>query len=583
MRHRKPWTWRGCELALLWSLAACSPGVEVVFEPGVVARIDSTSISAAEMRDFVVSMPQSLRLQGLGALVRKHYLRSMLAKYLLVLEAKERGLDTAQVVQTKVMHYWRQHLVDTYRRLALVPKVQVSEEEVRAYFAHSGLDRKRQMAGILVKEDSTAKQIYEELKAGGDFAQLAAEYTIDERSAAQGGVLGFIDLKQARRLQIPDEVFRNLPSGQLSPILPMGTRYQIVRFLQDQSVPLAEKRQQIRDILYERKRLEQENAEIATLARKLDVQLVSAGLELLLNKAALHTQVRLAHLGTEEVGQPLFTYKGGQISLGEYLNALWKDLRALSGWGVRDSAEVVDTARELVLTPALLAEAAQRAGLAETVDGQRRLQEIRTEFLIKQLREEAVIDQSEASQEEARDFYDTNEALFREPAQYIVVEVLVETEVEAAGLLRALERGAPLGTLAPKHTIRSGMKREEGLLHLGEYERLTLPRLFKAVKAAELDKITGPVPVEGGYSIFRVLNREGGELSPFFQVEKKARALVRGQKREQLFEELIDDLLDKYKERIAISDSALAAALPDTFLQHHAWEAPTEGEFYRGP
>lgn len=583
MRHRKPWTWRGCELALLWSLAACSPGVEVVFEPGVVARIDSTSISAAEMRDFVVSMPQSLRLQGLGDPVRKHYLRSMLAKYLLVLEAKERGLDTAQVVQTKVMHYWRQHLVDTYRRLALVPKVQVSEEEVRAYFAHSGLDRKRQMAGILVKEDSTAKQIYEELKAGGDFAQLAAEYTIDERSAAQGGVLGFIDLKQARRLQIPDEVFRNLPSGQLSPILPMGTRYQIVRFLQDQPVPLAEKRQQIRDILYERKRLEQENAEIATLARKLDVQLVSEGLELLLNKAALHTPVRLAHLGTEEVGQPLFTYKGGQISLGDYLNALWKDLRALSGWGVRDSAEVVDTARELVLTPALLAEAAQRAGLAETVDGQRRLQEIRTEFLIKQLREEAVIDQSEASQEEARDFYDTNEALFREPAQYIVVEVLVETEVEAAGLLRALERGAPLGTLAPKHTIRSGMKREEGLLHLGEYERLTLPRLFKAVKAAELDKITGPVPVEGGYSIFRVLNREGGELSPFFQVEKKARALVRGQKREQLFEELIDDLLDKYKERLAISDSALAAALPDTFLQHHAWEAPTEGEFYRGP
>ena len=583
MRHRKPWTWRGCELALLWSLAACSPGVEVVFEPGVVARIDSTSISAAEMRDFVVSMPQSLRLQGLGDSVRKHYLRSMLAKYLLVLEAKERGLDTAQVVQTKVMHYWRQHLVDTYRRLALVPKVQVSEEEVRAYFAHSGLDRKRQMAGILVKEDSTAKQIYEELKAGGDFAQLAAEYTIDERSAAQGGVLGFIELKQARRLQIPDEVFRSLPSGQLSPILPMGTRYQIVRFLQDQPVPLAEKRQQIRDILYERKRLEQENAEIAILARKLDMQLVSAGLELLLNKAALHTPVRLAHLGTEEVGQPLFTYKGGQISLGDYLNALWKDLRALSGWGVRDSAEVVDTARELVLTPALLAEAAQRAGLAETVDGQRRLQEIRTEFLIKQLREEAVIDQSEASQEEARDFYDTNEALFREPAQYIVVEVLVETEVEAAGLLRALAQGATLGTLAQKHTIRSGMKKEDGLLHLGEYERLTLPRLFKAVKAAELDKITGPVPVEGGYSIFRVLNREGGELSPFFQVEKKARALVCGQKREQLFEELIDDLLDKYKERIAISDSALAAALPDTFLQHHAWEAPTEGEFYRGP
>lgn len=578
MSNRKPWTWRGCGLVLVWSLAACSPDAEIVLEPGVVARIDSTSISAAEMRDFVVQMPQSLRLQGQGDPVRKHYLRSLLGKYLLVSEAKERGLDTAEVVQTKVMQYWRQHLVDTYRQIALVPNVQVSEEEVRAYFADSGLDRKRQMAGILVAEDSTAQQLYEQLAAGGDFAQLAAEYTIDERSAAQGGVLGFIDLEQARRLQIPDELFRSLPSGQLSPILPMGTRYQIVRFLQDQPVPLEEKRRQIRAMLYERKRLEQERAEVASLTRKLDVQLVPEGLELLLNKAVLHTRLRLTHLTDEEAGQPLFTYKGGQISVGDYLNALWGDMRALSGWGVRDSAEVVDTARELVLTPVLLAEAAQRAGLEEMAAGQQRLEEIRTEFMIKQLRQEEVIDLAEASLEEARDFYEDNEDLFRDPAQYIVVEVLVETEVEAVGLLRAIEQGGTLGMLAQKHTIRPDMREEDGLMHLGEYERLTLPRLFKAVKAADLNKITGPVHVEDGYSIFKVLNREGGEVSPFFQVEKKARALVRGEKREQLFEELIDDLLDKYKERIAVSDSALTAALPDTFLQRHAGEALTKGD-----
>ena len=118
-------------------------------------------------------------------------------------------------------------------------------------------------------------------------------------------------------------------------------------------------------------------------------------------------------------------------------------------------------------------------------DGQQRLQEIRTEFMIKQLRQEEIVDQSEASYEEARDFYENNEELFREPAQYIVVEVLVETEVEAIGLLRAVTQGATIGTLAQKHTIRSSMKKEDGSLHLGEYERLTLPRLFKAVKATD--------------------------------------------------------------------------------------------------
>ena len=142
-------------------------------------------------------------------------------------------------------------------------------------------------------------------------------------------------------------------------------------------------------------------------------------------------------------------------------------MRALSGWGVRDSAEVIDAARELVLTPVLLAAAAQRAGLEEMEEGQQRWREIRTEFMIKQLRQEAVIDQAEASLEEARDFYEDNEDLFREPAQYIVVEVLVETEAEAVGLLRAIEQGATLGMLARKHTIRQGMRGRRRLAAFG--------------------------------------------------------------------------------------------------------------------
>ena len=573
MRDSRSRAWRVGGLALMWQLAACSPGAEITLEPGVVARLDSTSVSAVELRDFVVQMPQHLRLQGRGESVRQRYLRSLLAKYLLVLEARERGLDTARVVLSQVMPQWRQHLVNTYRRIALAPNVQISEEEIGAYFTRSGLDRKRQLAGILVEEDSTAKQIHQRLKKGEDFARLAAEYTIDERSASQGGVLGFIDMQRARRLQIPDEVFRDLPRGQISSILPMGQRYQIVCFLQDQPVPLAEKRKQIRDLLYERKLLELEGVELAGLIRKLDVELVPAGVDLLLAKAALHTRLQRKHLATEEAGQPLFNYRGGQISLGDYLDAVWTDMRALSGWGLRDSAEVVATARELVLVPGLLAEGAQRAGLESA--GRQRLEELRTEFMIKQLRQEEIIDKSEASREEARDFYEDNEKLFLEPAQYIVVEVLVETEAEAAGLLQATRQGATLSTLARQLTIRPEMREKDGLMHLGEYERLTRPQLFKAAQAAKLDRITGPVQVKDGYSVFKVLSRQGGELAPFFQVEKKARALVRGQKRERLFEALVDALLAKYQERIAVSAGALEAALPDTFLQRHGGGDPT--------
>lgn len=253
--------------------------------------------------------------------------------------------------------------------------------------------------------------------------------------------------------------------------------------------------------------------------------------------------------------------------MGDYLEALWTDMRALSGWGLRDSAEVVDTARELVLVPAMLVEASKRAGFDKWAEGQKWLEEVRREFMIKQLRQEEIVDKAEASREEARDFYQDNEDLFREPAEYILVEVLVETEAETPGLLKAVEQGATLADLAHRHTTRPDKKAESGLTHLREYERLAQPLLYKAVAAAPLNKVVGPVQVKDGYSIFEVVNHQGGQLPPFFQVEKKASAFVRGYKREVLFDALVDDLLDKYKERITVSARKLVAALPDTFLQ----------------
>jgi parvulin-like peptidyl-prolyl isomerase len=122
------------------------------------------------------------------------------------------------------------------------------------------------------------------------------------------------------------------------------------------------------------------------------------------------------------------------------------------------------------------------------------------------------------------------------------------------------------------------MKSSLGLMPLGEHERLTYPLLYKAAALAPINKVVGPLQVKDGYSVFQVLNRQGGKLLPFFQVVKKASAFVRGQKREILFEALVDDLLDKYQARITVSSSALAAALADSFLQRPAEQAASKND-----
>ncbi len=78
--------------------------------------------------------------------------------------------------------------------------------------------------------------------------------------------------------------------------------------------------------------------------------------------------------------------------------------------------------------------------------------------------------------------------------------------------------------------------------------------------------MVGPVEVRGGYSLFKILDRTQGKPKDFKDVERKATALVKMAKKERQFEEWMDDLMEKYSSRIAISDMALAEALPDSFL-----------------
>ncbi len=543
----------------------CSqPAVEMA--DGVVAQVDSTMIRVEQMRTFVERVSPGLRSTKEGSAARQEYLRSILARHLLEIEAYEQGLDEDSGIRAEFRAKWRQRLVEAYRRQILPGEVQISEAEIRAYFAESGLDRRREMAGILVEDEDLAQRLGEQLAAGADFGELAREHTIDERSRAQGGVLGFIDLLKARRLRVPDAVFRDLPRGQFSAVLPMGRRFQIVRFGPEQSVPLSERRAQIHELLYQRKFGEIEEREVRRLERKLDLKMVPQGLALLLEKGSLYTRLRREQLSDEESEMPLFTYKGGNITLGDYVEILSKDLRALSGWGLGDSSEVKEAAGRLVLGKAMLFAGAQRAGIADRPEEQLWVADTRRRLLIEELRRREIVDQIQVSRQEARNYYEDNEALFMEADEYILVEVLVDSEAEAVALHQQLDHGETISSLAQQYTQRTDMKEEAGALHMSDYERLAMPLLYQAVTKAEVGQIVGPVAVRDGYSLFKVLDYQEGGLKPFDEVERKARALVRVRERERRFEEWVDVLMEKHSARIAVSQEALARALPDTFL-----------------
>ena len=576
MRKRCPGSGWGLfsRLFILGLFTACTTTSEESpkAEPGVVARIGDTVLQANELRDFAISTPQTLRSKQEGAAARQDYLRSLLVKHLLYLEAQVWELQESMEVQKRLEASWRQHLIEIYRNEQPSIQVEVDEEEIRRYFEENDLGRQRQLAGILVEEESQAQVVLAKLAAGESFADLASQHSVHKGSAAQGGVWGYISRQQARRLKIPDEVFRELPVGVLSDILPINKRYLVMRFLQDRPGSLEEHRSRIHSVLHAGKLKEAKREQVRSLAQEFGWKIESAGLELLLKKAAAYSTVHRQHFSPRETIQPLFTYQGGQVTVGEYVDALWEDAgRVRSGWGMKDSAVVVAAAESTVMESAILLAAAKRAGIPERPAEQNWLEQTRWEFMVRQVRKEEVEGKAAVSEEEAKEFYQAHEDLFRKSDQFDLIEVLVETEEKAQDLLATLERGdASLLDLAQEHTIRTESQEEPGKVHLHGRDRYVNPQLYEAVQEAAMGETVGPVQVKGGYSLFKVLRRTEGELPPFSKMARRAHSLLRRQKEDRIFEELVDQLLEKYQDRITIYQDELAAALPDTLIQRLA-------------
>jgi foldase protein PrsA len=100
---------------------------------------------------------------------------------------KQQGLSDADV-----QNLLRQQIII---EKAVAPDVHVTDADVAAYFAknHTLLDKPEQVRArhILVADRATADTVEAKLKAGGDFAALAKQYSTDTSTKDKGGELGF--------------------------------------------------------------------------------------------------------------------------------------------------------------------------------------------------------------------------------------------------------------------------------------------------------------------------------------------------------------------------------------------------------
>lgn len=173
---------------------------------------------------------------------------------------------------------YKEELALTIKAKKLVePRIEITEEEMKAYFdEHKDEFAQEQQVHarhILVDNENLAREIYEKLKKGEDFAELAKQYSTDTATKDNGGDLGFFG--KGEMVEEFEKVAFSLKVGEISSPVKTEYGYHIIKVEEKkeaQEPNYENSKEKIKDILFDQKFQEEYYSWIQELYSQYEIE-----------------------------------------------------------------------------------------------------------------------------------------------------------------------------------------------------------------------------------------------------------------------------------------------------------------------
>lgn len=163
-------------------------------EGQVMAEVNSGTITTGDFERELKNLPEYLKAMADTPQGRKEMLDTMVIRELILQQASKDGLDKGPEIQEKLQDIKKRLIVESFLKKKVESESVVSEEDMKKFYEQnkdkfkSGEQLKA--SHILVKTEKEAKDILAQIKAGGNFEELAKKNSADS-SSAKGGDLGW--------------------------------------------------------------------------------------------------------------------------------------------------------------------------------------------------------------------------------------------------------------------------------------------------------------------------------------------------------------------------------------------------------
>ena len=536
-------------LALLLICTGCGPQDE---NPTVAAVGDQT-ITVQDVRDFLAKLPEYAKGGDAGKVPLRDHLQTMIDTELLVMEARSQGIEKSSAYLTRMIRIRKAKLVGEYERRTIDATVEAGE--VEEYIDREGLARAIRLGDILVADLETAEKAVREIEGGASFADIARKLSLNEETAARGGDTGRFSTRYEMIPGLAEKLF-GLAVGSVSDPVQIGDRYAIFKILDETTAQFnPRQRQRIAEELGRKKRTSAKAELVAELRDRYRLEPVRDGI------AAAVEALRpgAADVGHDPSEIELYQYDSGAITAADLIGAA-KSRKGNVLETLRDAEQVVAFVERYIVPDVIIQEAAVRQGIDREEEVAQWLKEQGRQVLIRSLRTYVLKERVTITEDDLREYYEANAERLLHPEQTEVQEILVRTEIEALRLKELIEDGAAFGDLAKRHSIRSRKVRDdEGRFHVHRYESPQFGGFVEVAVEAKIGELMGPVEVQEGYSIFKVLSRER-KRETFDEAELRVRSQLRRERHRNAFNEYMEELRRRYESEVSIHEDRLEAA-----------------------
>lgn len=503
----------------------------------VLATIAGDPITLAAFTEFSALIPEGMKKGDTRLDKNRQVLNSLIDKRLLLAEAEAIQLADDPALQAELAFFAKNLLLDLYTHREISQKIVVTDEEMEAHYRATHRDRALRFSGIMLETREEAEEILQAVADGAQFMELAKGRSLHRDSGEQGGDVGGYKLKDKVLPAIAEAIFP-LAVGEVSAPIRFQfagkTHYTVFQVTDEMPLPLAAAADKVREEIFGRKRAARYQALLDSLKGAYGPELHPEQIRAL-NQHTEQAEDDLYALPNALSDEPLVSFRGGQISCHEFMQMAWQ-IRA-GRPELADSARVALLLETAIIPAFLFAAEARTLGLEEDSNLQQRIRDKRDDLLLNALRQRYVDQHVTTTPEEVRAFYDNHPEKFTAPLTTEVVEILASSDSLAQRLKREILAGADPAPLARTHTLRPGADHHDGHLTLSPYTKAYYQGIYDLAHSLPVGQVGGPVQVQGGYSVFKVLDRHQKKhpydatsrrrATAYIKIDKSKRGYVR--------------------------------------------------------